>query len=133
MDLRELELRKLRYFEKFDRRWDWFGRLSVPHGLSRRHAIRRLETWLDDLMREEGGRGFRWVRLFKHGVAGEADYFQVLVGGLRSRTRTWERSWAKRNLSARLRHFNGRHEAEIRTIVDSMDSDGHLDIDYDLR
>jgi hypothetical protein len=133
VDLKELELRKVRYLEKFDCQWDWFGSLSVPRGLSRRYAIRRLEDWLDDLRREEGGKRFRWVRLFKHGVGGEPDQFHILVGGLRGRTRTWERRWSKRNLSSRLQHFNEHHREAIRTIVDSMDSDGHLDIDYDIR
>ncbi len=133
MDRKELELRKLKYVEMFqDCRWNWWGFLYVRGRHSRRHAIRQFEAWLDDLQREEGGKRFRWVRVFERGAGGEPHRFHILIGGLRSRARTWEKRWSKRRRDSSLQHLSEHPKDTIYSIVDCMDEDGKLDISYHL-
>jgi hypothetical protein len=133
VDLKELELRKVEYVEMFKGcHWIWFGFLKVPARHSRWHAIHKFEDWLEDLQSKEGGGRFRWVRVFERGVGGEPHRLHILIGGLRSRRRTWQKRWSKRGRDSFLRHFNEHPKDTIYSIVNCMDKDGNLDISYRL-
>jgi hypothetical protein len=141
----------IRYFEKLSNyHWNWFGTLTLPGRPSRHRAVRMVEEWIDNLEAAEGGRRFRWVRVRKPGADPDFDYgnpdeFRVLIGGLRSRTRTWEKHWEKlggRDASLLpVEVYEDEDEDEeanedkgpICELLRGIDADGKLDIRYHLK
>ena len=98
---------------------------------SRRRSNELFDRWVENLERKEGGRHFRWVRVLEHGANGDNDHFHVLVGGLRSRRRHYEKQWSKHAGSALIERFDPSLPG-IKYLLKTIDRDGDLDIAYEL-
>jgi hypothetical protein len=113
--------------------WNWFITLKLTTGRpSKRRPVKLFHKWIERLKKEEGSKNFRWVCVREHGSQDDNPHLHILVGGLRSRRQRWERRWKQLGGDADIQWFDPQKNA-INYMLKSMDSEGDLDIDYELQ
>jgi hypothetical protein len=119
-----------RWLDQFG--WDLYCTLKITSGRpSDRRAKQMFERWITNVERMEGGNRFRWARVMEKGLTGNNRHFHVLIGGLRNRTRFWERRWNNLGGSALITPFDANQQG-ILYMLKSADQNGDIDIDFKL-
>jgi hypothetical protein len=131
IDRREQAIQGYRqWLEEF--RWDLYCTLKVTSGRpSDRHAKSLFDRWIKDVEKTDGGGRFRWVRVMERGLTGNNRHFHVLIGGLRNRTKFWERKWHDLGGNALITPFDAKQKG-ILYMLKSVYGNGDVDIEFDL-
>jgi hypothetical protein len=115
-----------------EHRWDLYCTLKITSGRpSLRQAKSLFNRWIQDVEETDGGSRFRWVCVMEHGLTGTNFHFHVLIGGLRNRTKFWERKWNQLGGNALITPFDAKQKG-ILYMLKSADEHGDLDIDFKL-
>jgi hypothetical protein len=129
----EIEQLKDSYQEWFSAwEWRWFLTMKIDSGRpSRRRAIALFDQWIGELGKAEGSSSFRWIRVLEHGRDGDHLHIHALIGGFRNRKAHWGRRWEKLGGEVVIERYNP-DEGGIRYLLKTMNTDGDIDLDYQL-
>jgi len=112
--------------------WDWFATLKVTSGIpSKRRAEQLFDKWISDLRQAEGNKEFRWFRVLECRPDGSNLHFHVLVGGLSSPRKLWQKRWNDLGGDALITPYDPDKQG-ILYLLKGTDNRGNLDCDFEL-
>jgi hypothetical protein len=112
--------------------WNWFATLTFRGYPPTSKANRLFDQWIREVEQNDGGNGFRWVKVAERGANGDNLHFHILVGGLRTgRALPWVSRWNGIAGEAQIESFNPDKNA-LRYMLKGIDPDEDFDIDIHL-